>query len=323
MLSESYIIIKNELQAVEICLQKIADTPLPLLSNIGSSLIGAGGKRLRPALFLLSARLSNRESYDDLVPLAASLELTHVASLIHDDVIDNSGLRRGRETANAKFGNHVAVLAGDYLFASVFGLIGEKEYPRVLGLKLAELVKLLTIGEIQQDSALYKIPDGTHEYYRQIERKTAEFMAVCCETGALVEGLDSGIADRMHEFGYNLGMAFQITDDLLDITGDEKTIGKPAGSDIKQGVITLPVIWALKNSPKKERLAAIVSNKMMTETELSEALTIVRDSDGIPYSKQKVQEYIRLAKSAIPDECKPELKKSFESLADYILKRTF
>ena len=323
MLSESYTIIKNELQAVEICLQKIADTPLPLLSNIGSSLIGAGGKRLRPALFLLSARLSNRESYDDLVPLAASLELTHVASLIHDDVIDNSGLRRGRETANAKFGNHVAVLAGDYLFASVFGLIGEKEYPRVLGLKLAELVKLLTIGEIQQDSALYKIPDGTHEYYRQIERKTAEFMAVCCETGALVEGLDSGIADRMHEFGYNLGMAFQITDDLLDITGDEKTIGKPAGSDIKQGVITLPVIWALKNSQKKERLAAIVSNKMMTETELCEALTIVRDSDGIPYSKQKVQEYIRLAKSAIPDECKPELKKSFESLADYILKRTF
>ena len=323
MLSESYTIIKHELQAVEICLQKIADTPLPLLSNISSSLIGAGGKRLRPALFLLSARLSNRESYDDLVPLAASLELTHVASLIHDDVIDNSGLRRGRETANAKFGNHVAVLAGDYLFASVFGLIGEKEYPRVLGLKLAEMVKLLTIGEIQQDSALYKIPDGTHEYYRQIERKTAEFMAVCCETGALVEGLDSGIADRMHEFGYNLGMAFQITDDLLDITGDEKTIGKPAGSDIKQGVITLPVIWALKNSPKKERLAAIVSNKMMTETELCEALTIVRDSDGIPYSKQKVQEYIRLAKSAIPDECKPELKKSFESLADYILKRTF
>ena len=323
MLSESYTIIKNELQAVEICLQKIADTPLPLLSNIGSSLIGAGGKRLRPALFLLSARLSNRESYDDLVPLAASLELTHVASLIHDDVIDDSGLRRGRETANAKFGNHVAVLAGDYLFASVFGLIGEKEYPRVLGLKLAELVKLLTIGEIQQDSALYKIPDGTHEYYRQIERKTAEFMAVCCETGALVECLDSGIADRMHEFGYNLGMAFQITDDLLDITGDEKTIGKPAGSDIKQGVITLPVIWALKNSPKKERLAAIVSNKMMTEIELSEAITIVRDSDGIPYSKQKVQEYIRLAKSAIPDECKPELKKSLESLADYILKRTF
>ena len=323
MLSESYTIIKHELQAVEICLQKIADTPLPLLSNIGSSLIGAGGKRLRPALFLLSARLSNRESYDDLVPLAASLELTHVASLIHDDVIDNSGLRRGRETANAKFGNHVAVLAGDYLFASVFGLIGEKEYPRVLGLKLAELVKLLTIGEIQQDSALYKIPDGTHEYYRQIERKTAEFMAVCCETGALVEGLDSGIADRMHEFGYNLGMAFQITDDLLDITGDEKTIGKPAGSDIKQGVITLPVILALKNSLKKERLAVIVSNKMMTETELCEALTIVRDSDGIPYSKQKVQEYIRLAKSAIPDECKPELKKSLESLADYILKRTF
>lgn len=323
MLSESYTIIKHELQAVEICLQKIADTPLPLLSNIGSSLIGAGGKRLRPALFLLSARLSNRESYDDLVPLAASLELTHVASLIHDDVIDNSGLRRGRETANAKFGNHVAVLAGDYLFASVFGLIGEKEYPRVLGLKLAELVKLLTIGEIQQDSALYKIPDGTHEYYRQIERKTAEFMAVCCETGALVECLDSGIADRMHEFGYNLGMAFQITDDLLDITGDEKTIGKPAGSDIKQGVITLPVIWALKNSPKKERLAAIVSNKMMTEIELSEAITIVRDSDGIPYSKQKVQEYISLAKSAIPDESKPELKKSFESLADYILKRTF
>ncbi len=323
MLSESYTIIKHELQAVEICLQKIADTPLPLLSNISSSLIGAGGKRLRPALFLLSARLSNRESYDDLVPLAASLELTHVASLIHDDVIDNSGLRRGRETANAKFGNHVAVLAGDYLFASVFGLIGEKEYPRVLGLKLAELVKLLTIGEIQQDSALYKIPDGTHEYYRQIERKTAEFMAVCCETGALVEGLDSGIADRMHEFGYNLGMAFQITDDLLDITGDEKTIGKPAGSDIKQGVITLPVIWALKNSPKKERLATIVSNKMMTETELNEALTIVRDSDGIPYSNQKVQEYIRLAKSAIPDESKPELKKSFESLADYILKRTF
>ncbi|MDO4203351.1 MAG: polyprenyl synthetase family protein [Selenomonadaceae bacterium] len=323
MLSESYSPIKKELDAVEVCLQNVSNTPLPMLSDIGSRLIGAGGKRLRPALFLLSARLSGKDNYDDLVPLAAALEITHVASLIHDDVIDNSGLRRGKETANARFGNHVAVLAGDYLFASVFGLIGDKEYPREVGLKLADLVKLLTVGEIQQDSSLYKIPEDADEYYRQIERKTAEFMAVCCETGAMVEGVGPKMARQMHDFGYNLGMAFQITDDLLDITGTDASIGKPAGSDIRQGVITLPVIYALNNSSDREKLTAIVSNPEMSESELAEAITIVRESGGVDFSRKKVQEFIRQAKASIPEECDSELRKSFESLADYILRRNF
>lgn len=323
MLSESYSPIKEDLIAVEEWLKNVSETPLPMLSGIGASLIGAGGKRLRPALFLLSAHIAKKDNYDDVIPLAAALELIHVASLIHDDVIDNSGLRRGKQTANSKYGNHVAVLAGDYLFASVFMLVWGKAYQSDIGLKLAELVKVLAEGEILQDSALYKVPESVEEYYKQIARKTAEFLAVSCELGAAVEGLDSVDSQYMHDFGYNLGMAFQITDDILDIVGSEDTIGKPAGSDIKQGVITLPVIYALEKSVQKDKLAKIVSNPEMSDDELKEALEIVRKSEGVEFSKQKVQEYITLAKNAIPSKCDPELRKSFEGLADYILNRNY
>lgn len=323
MLSKPYSLIKKELDEVEVCLRKVSETTLPMLSGIGSSLIGAGGKRLRPALFLLAARLANKADYGDIVPLAASLELIHAASLIHDDVIDDSLLRRGKETANAKYGNHVAVLAGDYFFASAFGLISDKEYPRIVGKKLVELVKLLAVGEIQQDSFLYKIPADEEAYYCQIEKKTAAFMAVCCEIGALVEGMRTDIADKLYNYGYNLGMAFQITDDLLDVTGSEETLGKPAGCDIKQGVITLPVIYALECSPQKERLAAIISNPLMSEGELQEAVMIVRQSEGVARSRKKVQEYVDKAKSFIPEECSENLREAYEFLADYILKRNF
>lgn len=323
LLSKSYSLIRKELDEVEVCLRKVSETTFPLLSGIGSSLISAGGKRLRPALFLLSARLAKKDNYEDIVPLAASLELIHVASLIHDDVIDNSLLRRGKDTANAKYGNHVAVLAGDYFFASAFGLIRDKEYPRIIGQKLVELVKLLAVGEIQQDSSLYTIPTGEDTYYCQIEKKTAAFMAVCCEIGALVEGMGTDIANKLYNYGHNLGMAFQITDDLLDVTSNEEILGKPAGCDIKQGVITLPVIYALECSSKKERLAAIISNPLMSEEELQEAVMIVRGCEGVARSNKKIQEYVNKAKSFIPEECSENLRESFGLLADYILKRNY
>lgn len=323
MLSKPYSLIRKELDEVEVCLRKVSETTFPLLSGIESSLISAGGKRLRPALFLLAARMAKKDDFADIVPLAASLELIHVASLIHDDVIDNSLLRRGKETANAKYGNHVAVLAGDYLFASAFGLISDKDYPRIVGGKIVEIVKLLAVGEIQQDSSLYKITTDEEAYYCQIEKKTAAFMAVCCEIGALVEGIGTDIANKLYNYGHNLGMAFQITDDLLDVTSNDETLGKPAGRDIKQGVITLPVIYALKYSLKKERLAAIISNPLMSEGELQEAVMIVRECEGIARSKKKIQEYVNKAKSFIPEECSENLRESFDLLADYILKRNY
>lgn len=315
--------IKADLAVLEEALRAAAASPVPLIQEVGLHLVQSGGKRLRPALLLLAARAGEGFDRDRIMPLAVAVELIHMASLVHDDVIDSADTRRGALTANAKWGNQVAILSGDYLFAQAFSLVAGRHYGDTIGSRLAELVRELSSGEILQDTMLYKAEHSLEEYYQQIEKKTANFLALCCEMGAIVGGAPEAVGKALYLYGHSIGMAFQITDDLLDITGDAAKIGKPAGNDIRQGVVTLPVIRALTTSPDGAELAAIVRERQMTEDMVARALAIVRASDGVAFAQECADGYLRRAKEALPREIPAAVRDTFVQAADYIGRREF
>lgn len=288
---------KNELRELEICLERsiaedafIRETCAPLLG---------GGKRLRPILFLLCASAPENPSPVKKIPLAAALELIHTASLVHDDILDGAKKRRGVATINSASGAQIAVLVGDYLFAKAFELISRGGYGDHVSAALSRLVMNLCVGEIMQDRALFKIPT-LDEYYARINLKTAFFLSTCCKLGGIIAKLDAAEIDKLAAYGENLGMAFQIIDDLLDFFGDETVTGKPVGGDLKSGVITLPVIRALDTSSDADTLKNILARKNLTDAEIATAIKIIRESDAADYCKARAEIHIARAKNILP-----------------------
>lgn len=316
-------VIKEDLACLEKALLQAVASPIPLIAEIGTHLVQSGGKRLRPALYFLAARSGPRFDRDHAMPLAVAIEVIHMASLVHDDVIDEADTRRGSATANSQWGNQMAILSGDYLFAHAFSLVAGNHYDEGIALRLAELVCGLSSGEIIQDASAYQAARSMPDYYRRIEKKTADFLALCCEMGAIISQADEAVSKALYTYGHSIGMAFQITDDLLDILADAERIGKPAGNDIRQGIVTLPVIRALDTSPYSAELMAIVTDPEMTDAMVSRALEIVRSSDGIAFAQAQADEYLRLAKQALPKGLPPEAEKAFLQAADFIGKREF
>ena len=316
--------IKKDLEVLETLLLEAVKSDISLVTEIGTHLVNSGGKRLRPALLLTAAHAGRGFSREHIMPLAAAVEMIHMASLVHDDVIDNSDTRRGTPTANAKWGNQVAILSGDYFFAQAFSLVANEHYGEDVSIRLAKLVSELSVGEIQQDALMFTAEHSIPEYYQRIEKKTANFLAICCELGGMVSGADEAVCKSLYDYGHCIGMAFQITDDLLDITGDSKKLGKPAaGNDIRQGVVTLPVIRALETSPQHDELAAIITNRGMTDADVNRALEIVRATDGVDFAKQKADEFLDTAKKALHADIPQDVRDTFIAAADYIGKRDF
>ena len=286
-------------------------------------IVTSGGKRIRPALCLLSARGGRAFDLPHVLPLAEALELIHTASLVHDDVIDEADTRRGAATANARWNNQVAILSGDYIFARAFTLIAEEGYDPYVSKRLADLVCNLSVGEIIQDHAVYQASRGMADYYERIQKKTADFLEICCELGAMVGGMDREEMKKLAEYGHCIGMAFQITDDLLDIEQTAETIGKPAGNDIRQGIVTLPVIRALETSPDAEKLERIVTDMEMTDEMVERALEIVKATDGVDFANAKADEYLARAKAALPEGLPDAIREAYEMVADFIGDRDF
>ena len=316
-------VIKGDLEILEQGLQEAVTSTNELVTEVGMHLVTSGGKRIRPALCLLSARGGRAFDLPPVLPLAEALELIHTASLVHDDVIDKADTRRGAPTANAKWDNKIAVLAGDYIFARAFRLVAENDYGDHVANRLAQLVGNLSVGEIIQDKQMYKAARDEADYYARIQKKTADFLEICCELGGLVGGMDKEAAEKLAEYGHCIGMAFQITDDLLDIEQTTEKIGKPAGNDIRQGIVTLPVIRALETSPDAKELEAIVTDMDMTDAMVERALTIVKATDGVDFAKAKADEYLARAKAALPDSLPKEIRESYEMVADFIGDRDF
>ena len=260
-------------------------------------------------------------SVEKILPLAVALELIHTASLVHDDILDSSKKRRGIETSNSKYGAQIAVLIGDYLFAKAFQLVAEGNYGDEVALILSKLVKNLCRGEIMQDLSLFKIPT-LDEYYERINLKTAIFLSTCCRLGGIVSGLNRTEVDGLTNYGNSLGIAFQIVDDLLDFFGEEKITGKSLGSDLKSGVITLPVIRTLQVSNDKNILREIINKKNVAQEEINSAVKIVRATDAFTYCKLRAKAHIESAGISLP-QIKKSVKLALEQAADFVVMRNF
>lgn len=315
-------IIKDDLAQLEEALLAISQTPTMLITKIGTHLVKAGGKRLRPALYFLAAR-SRGEEVENLQSLAIALEMIHMATLVHDDVIDEASTRRGIPTANVKWGNQMSVLTGDYMFAKAFALVAEHRCQKEVLHSLSEVICSLSEGEIIQNSEAFDPKQTEEEYAERIAKKTANFIAASCELGAIVAKHSKLNIEALKEYGYCLGMAFQITDDILDIVASSEQLGKPAGNDIVQGMVTLPVIRALAVSEHKEELATIVATRGMSPEMVKRGLELIRATDAIDYSYDRVDQYLQRAKDVLPAELPEDIRKTFEEVVDFVGTRKF
>jgi heptaprenyl diphosphate synthase len=313
--------VSEELEIVEAELSKNINTRLDLLRKASTHLIAAGGKRLRPAFALLAARVYQKD-LGHVVPLAVALELIHMASLVHDDVIDNSLTRRGTDTVKRAWGNRMSIYAGNYILARSLALVAGYQRSDIVDV-LADASMDICEGEIIQMMSAYNVNLGLKNYLRRIERKTALLISVSCQLGAMVSNADEDEVRAVKNYGYYLGMAFQITDDILDFVADEQALGKPTGSDIRQGVITLPAWYALRCAPEKEELAVLLSSPEACKTDAEHIIDIVVNSDGIEYAYHVSQHFARKAEKCLDMVPDGEAKEAFLNISDFILDREF
>ncbi|MBI3741230.1 MAG: polyprenyl synthetase family protein [Chloroflexi bacterium] len=228
------------------------------LANVLASLMQSGGKRIRPALAILSSKFYPADA-DKVVTLAVAVELVHAATLIHDDLIDKSAKRRGSPTINSRWSATATVLAGDYLLARAAEIAASIENFRLMRIFAQTLMKIC-VGEIRQDFGGAQWPPDQQEYFDHIDSKTATLFSACTEGGAILSGASEPEIDALKKYGHDLGMAFQIADDLLDFTADESKLGKPVGSDLRQGTFTLPVFFFIAQDARGVKLKEIVQN---------------------------------------------------------------
>ncbi|MEO8458606.1 MAG: polyprenyl synthetase family protein [Chloroflexota bacterium] len=309
--------VQEDLHRVEAVFDELRSTDLGPLTEMLEMVLSGGGKLMRPALTLLSGRFGD---YDlaRLVPLAASVELLHTATLVHDDVIDIADTRRGRPTANSVFHNSTTVMLGDYLFAHAADQVVRTDDLRVVKL-FSETLMIMAKGEIRQDIAAYDASQDIRDYLARIGGKTASLFSTACEGGALVARETPEQAAAMREYGYNFGMAFQVIDDILDFAGDPAEMGKPVGSDLMQGTLTLPSLLLMERAAGDNPVAAYFEEPG-AET-LAAAVAAVNDSGCVDESSQMARDFAQRAVEALAvfgDE--PETQ-TLASLADYILER--
>lgn len=264
-----------------------------ITSEIGSHLALSGGKRLRPLLTILSGNCFNPDK-NKLIATATAIELIHLASLVHDDIIDKSSLRRGRASVNAKWGEKTAVLMGDFLFAKAFGILAEEKLTHILQL-VVYCIQQMCDGEIEQEKFKFHWQQTYGDYYRRIYQKTALLIATCCEAGAIIGQAEQREIDLLRQYGLHLGYAFQITDDLLDFKGKDTTLGKPTGNDLAQGNLTLPVIMLLKNPQWSNWLAANLENKSLGEQELLKIQQLIHETGALKASFAKAFLHLKKA----------------------------
>ncbi len=309
------------LKAMENLLSQYIESNSPLLTEASLHLFQAGGKRIRPAFALLSGRCCGVDS-NSMLPLAAALELIHMASLVHDDVVDNSFTRRGISTVKAQWGNKVSLHTGDYLLAKSLLLISQYEQPQVAKI-IADVSVEMCEGEIQQIATAHDPGQTIKDYFYRINRKTAMLISASCRLGAVVSNAPAVLERALARYGHYLGMAFQIVDDILDLTAEQKELGKPVGSDFRQGIITLPTIYALRHSQKTGVLESIVRNKSKTEEEIQLAISLIKDSGAIEYSFTVASRFINKAKKQLQHIPLTEHQEALASLADFVQNRRF
>lgn len=311
--------VHEDIALVEAQFDLIKRVELAPLAAMLEHVLGAGGKRMRPGLALLGGTFGDYD-LDKLVPLAASIELLHTATLVHDDVIDAAATRRGRATANALYDNAVSVMIGDFLFAHAADLIARVGSVRIVRLFSRTLMKMVT-GELDQDVGAFDASKQIGDYLQRIGGKTASLFATASEGGGIAASAAEPHVEALAEYGFNLGMAFQIVDDILDFTGDEAVMGKPAGSDLMQGTLTLPSLFAMETPEGRAAVTRLFSAKRSQARLLQEAIGAVLAGDAIVRSERVAEEYARRAESALEPLPDTPGRRTLAELSRYVLVR--
>lgn len=312
--------LKADIDIIEKELEIALNSSSQLINDASLHLLQAGGKRIRPVFVLISAKFG-QYNIDQVKNIAVPLELIHSASLVHDDVIDDSDLRRGRHTVKAQWNNRVAMYTGDFIFARALEYVTSIENPRVHQILAKTMVEICN-GEVIQIEDKFRSNQNIKDYFRRIKRKTALLIESSCELGAVVSGLDDKNVRHLKQFGYFVGMSYQIVDDILDFTATDKELGKPAGSDLLQGNITLPILL-LKDHPTISKFIELAANGEVTEQQRLEMLSIVRKSDAIKQSINVSNHYLRKALKEVDALPNHPMKKKLRDIALFIGKRKF
>lgn len=310
--------LKHDLQTIEEELYIYTSSSDQLMDEAASHLLKAGGKRIRPVLVLLSGKAG---AYDlhRIKYVALALELVHMASLVHDDVIDHAETRRGQLTVRTKWDSRIAMYTGNYIFAQAIGSISQLENARIHRILSKSFVDMC-VGEIEQIRSLNDWDQSFKTYLLRIKRKTALLMAISCQLGALACQAKEKDVQAMYRYGYFMGMAFQITDDVLDFTGTEEELGKPAGSDLLQGNITLPVLSSFKHEHIRR---AIMTEMLQDQPNMSKVIAWVKEGGGIYCSKKIAHQYLIKARLAISGLHDDYCRDTFLQIADFVEQRTY
>lgn len=315
-------IIGEDLKLVEQQFRKDLQSDVPLIRKVGEYVLSSGGKRVRPALLLLTARLSDY-SGDKAVPLASVIEFIHTATLLHDDVVDSATLRRGLASANTLWGNEASVLVGDFLFSKSFSLmvnVGSLDILRVL----SDATTVIAEGEVMQLLCTGELDLTEEQYIKVVRSKTAILMSAACEAGAILGEAARSQQQALADFGMDLGIAFQLMDDLLDYVATEEEFGKCIGHDLEEGKITLPLIHTLKQCSDSERalIAAVVEKDEMSLGDFRAVSSIVKQYGGIAYTVEVALSYINRCKNHLDLFAPSPVREALLSLSEYIVTRS-
>ncbi len=310
--------IQEDLARVKEYLRSIVRVDFPWLSQQLDYVVGGGGKGIRPALTLLSGKFY-QYNLEHLLPMAASVELMHTATLIHDDAIDKSASRRGRATIYNLWGTEPAVLLGDYLFAKAGEFVAETKCPRVIKL-FSQTLATISSGELNQFFSAYNLKQTREQYFKKISGKTASLFCLATESGAVLSGAPEKSVKMLRDYGYHLGIAFQIVDDILDFIGTEEELGKPVGSDLAQGTLTLPAMLLMERYPEDNPVKQRFENKEDHDN-IQQAIELIRNSPIVDECYAVASEYSARACQNLKGLPENSIREALLGLAEYVVAR--
>lgn len=316
-------LVSEDLKRVEreVRLESVAS--VDAITTIGRYLHGSGGKRLRPTLVLLASRLVG-DGGDAAIRMGAVVEMIHTATLIHDDVIDGAQTRRGRPSINIKWGNHTSVLAGDWLYMKAFQIALRESNFHILDL-LIGVTQAMVEGELIQMERIGAINVTEADYMDLVNRKTACLFSTCARLGAAVAGAEEKTESRLGEYAWNLGMAFQLVDDMLDFTAHEDVLGKPVGSDLREGKVTLPLIYALEEAGPESRglVETVLRDRSYDRVPFERILALVEQGRGIERARGRAQRFTEKARAIIGAFPSSPYQRALYALTDLITDREY
>ena len=320
-IQEVFDLVSDDLKKVETDLSKNVSSQVLLIPEVSNYILLSGGKRIRPIMLILSAKFCGYKG-DQYIPLASVFEFIHTASLLHDDVVDNAEVRRGNSSVNSVWGSQTSILVGDYLFSKSFSVLTSFGDLRILNV-LSQATTKLAEGEIMELIQCGELMISEEDYIAVIKDKTAALFSAACRVGAILGNAPSEQELALEGFGLNMGIAFQLMDDLLDYTSTTEELGKSVGKDILEGKVTLPLIHTLKMSSPSDRdkIISVFESESRKQDDVSEIISLTRDYKGLDHTFQRAKEYVEAAKECV-EACNASIEKeALLSTADFVIKR--